>query len=42
VQTGLEVEMSENVGYDRHAAEGRGSGNSRNGSYPNTVTTDIG
>jgi putative transposase len=42
LQTGLEVEMTDHVGYERHAVEGRGSGNSRNGSYPKTVTTDIG
>jgi putative transposase len=42
LQTGLEVEMSDHLGYDRHAVAGRGSGNSRNGSYPKTVTTEIG
>ena len=42
LQTGLEVEMTEHLGYERHAVEGRGSGNSRNGSYPKTVTTEIG
>src|SRR5438270_10202691 len=42
LQTGLEVEMSDHLGYEPHAAEGRGSGNSPNGSYPKTVTTDIG
>jgi putative transposase len=42
LQTGLEVEMSEHLGYDRHAVTGRGSGNSRNGSYPKQVTTEIG
>src|SRR6516162_8739550 len=42
LQTGLEVELTEHLGYERHAVEGRGSGNSRNGSYPKTVTTDIG
>ena len=42
LQTGLEVEMTDHLGYERHTAEGRGSGNSRNGSYPKTVTTDIG
>ena len=42
LQTGLEVEMSEYLGYERHAVEGRGSGNSRNGSTPKTVTTEIG
>ena len=42
LQTGLEVEMSEHLGYERHAVAGRGSGNSRNGSTPKTVTTEIG
>jgi putative transposase len=42
LQKGLEVEMTDHLGYDPHAVEGRGSGNSRNGSYPKTVTTDIG
>lgn len=42
LQTGLEVEMSQHLGYDRHAPEGRGSGNSRNGTTPKTVTTEIG
>jgi putative transposase len=42
LQTGLEVEMNDHLGYERHAVEGRGSGNSRNGSYPKTVTTEIG
>jgi hypothetical protein len=42
LQTGLEVEMSDHLGYEPHAAEGRGSGNSRNGRYPKTVTTEVG
>jgi transposase-like protein len=42
LQRGLEVELSEHLGYERHAVEGRGTGNSRNGSYPKTVTTEIG
>lgn len=42
LQTGLEVEMTDHIGYERHAVEGRGSGNSRNGSYPKTVTTEVG
>jgi putative transposase len=42
LQTGPEVEMTDHVGYKPHAVEGRGSGNSRNGSYPKTVTTEIG
>jgi transposase-like protein len=42
LQTGLEVEMTGHLGYEPHAVEGRNSGNSRNGSYPKTVTTEIG
>jgi putative transposase len=42
LQTGLEVEMTDHLGYEPHAVEGRRSGNSRNGSYPKTVTTEIG
>jgi putative transposase len=42
LQTGLEVEMSEHLGYERHDPVGRGSGNSRNGGYAKTVTTDVG
>jgi transposase-like protein len=42
LQTGLEVELADHLGYELHHPAGRGSGNSRNGSYPKTVTTDIG
>lgn len=42
LQTGLNVELTEHLGYQRHAVAGRGSGNSRNGSYPKTVTTEVG
>ena len=42
LQTGLEIELTDHLGYEAHAVEGRGSGNSRNGSYPKTVTTEIG
>lgn len=42
LQRGLEVEMAEHLGYERRAIEGRGSRNSRNGTYPKTVTTEIG
>ena len=34
--------MTDHLGYEPHAVEGRGSGNSRNGTYPKTVTTEIG
>ncbi len=42
LQTGLEVEMTEHLGYERHGADGRGSGNSRNGTTPKRVKTEIG
>lgn len=42
LQGALESEITEHLGYQRHAVEGRGSGNSRNGSYAKTVRTEIG
>jgi putative transposase len=42
LQTGLEVEMAEHLGYGPHERAGLGSGNSRNGAYDKTVTTEIG
>lgn len=42
LQAGLDVEMTEHLGYEPYESEGRGSGNSRNGAYPKTVTTDVG
>jgi putative transposase len=41
LQTGLEVEMTEHLGYEPHE-RGRGGGNARNGAYDKTVTTEIG
>jgi len=38
----LEAEMTEHLGYEPNAAEGRGSGNSRNGHTHKTVTTESG
>lgn len=38
----LELEMEEHLGYPPHAAEGRGSGNSRNGTTGKTVRGDFG
>lgn len=42
LETGLEVEMEDHVGYAKHAAEGRNHGNSRNGTRSKTVITEIG
>ena len=38
---GLEVEITEQLGYAGHTAEGRGSGNSSNRTNPKRVTTEI-
>ena len=42
LETGLQVELSEHLGYDKHAVEGRNGGNSRNGTRSKTVLTEIG
>jgi putative transposase len=39
---GLEVEMTDHLGYEKGDPVGWGSGNNRNGSYPKTVQTDAG
>jgi transposase-like protein len=42
LDTALEAEMSEHVGYDRHKPVGRDGGNPRNGTRTKTVLTEIG
>src|SRR5215212_3816545 len=42
LETALDTEMTEHLGYDRHDPAGRGSGNSRNGMRTKTVFTEIG
>jgi putative transposase len=42
LELGLEVEMTEHLGYEKHSVDGHRSGNSRNGSRSKTVLTDIG
>ena len=42
VERALEGEMVEHVGYKPHAAEGRGSGNSRNGKTAKTIQSEAG
>lgn len=42
LEAGLEAELAEHLGYDKHSPAGRGSGNSRNGSRAKTVITDVG
>jgi putative transposase len=40
LETALEEEISEHLGYDKHAVEGRNGANSRNGRRTKTVLTD--
>lgn len=42
LETALEAEMDEHLGYEKHDVSGRGSGNSRNGTRTKTVLTEIG
>jgi putative transposase len=42
LETALEAEMSEHLGYDKHDVAGRTGGNSRNGTRAKTVLTEIG
>jgi transposase-like protein len=40
LETALDEEMAEHLGYDKHAVAGRNGGNSRNGTRAKTVLTD--
>ena len=42
LETALEAEMTEHLGYEAHDATGRDGGNSRNGTRTKTVLTEIG
>jgi transposase-like protein len=42
IETMLESELSEQLGYEPYEAKGRNSGNSRNGHYPKKVRTSAG
>ncbi|GAA2780435.1 IS256 family transposase [Kitasatospora paracochleata] len=42
LERALEAEMTQHLGYEKHDPAGRGSGNSRNGTSPKTVLTDVG
>jgi transposase-like protein len=42
LESALEGELTEQLGYDAHDPAGRGSGNSRNGTRSKTVVTEIG
>jgi transposase-like protein len=42
LESALEGEITDHVGYDKHDAAGRNNGNSRNGTRAKTVLTDVG
>lgn len=42
VERALEAEMSDHLGYEAYAPEGRGTGNSRNGKTKKTIQSDAG
>jgi putative transposase len=42
LETALDAEMDEHLGYEKHDPAGRNSGNSRNGMRSKTVLTEIG
>ena len=42
VERALGAELTHHLGYDKHAVDGRGTGNSRNGTTPKTLKTDQG
>ena len=42
LETALEAEVSDHLGYDKHDRAGRDGGNSRNGVRTKTVLTEIG
>ncbi len=42
LETGLNAELTDHLGYEPHAVTGRNSGNSRNGTFDKTVTTEVG
>jgi transposase-like protein len=42
LESALEGEITDHLGYDKHDPAGRGTGNSRNGMRTKTVLTDVG
>jgi transposase-like protein len=42
IETALEAELTEDLGYEPHEVAGRNSGNSRNGTRSKTVVTEVG
>ena len=42
LERGMQTELTGHLGYDKHDPAGAGSGNSRNGTTPKTVATEVG
>lgn len=42
LESALEGEIADHLGYEKHDAAGRGSGNSRNGGRAKTMPADVG
>lgn len=42
LERGLQAELTSHLGYDKHQSAGRGTGNSRNGTSPKTLQTEVG
>jgi putative transposase len=42
VERAIDAELTDHLGYEKHAVGGRGTGNSRNGTTPKTLKTDQG
>ena len=42
LERGMQVELTEHLGYEKHDPAGRGSGNSRNGTVPKRIDTEDG
>ena len=42
IERALQAELTDHLGYDKHAAAGRDSGNARNGTSAKTLKTDQG
>ena len=40
IEAMLKAEMEEHLGYSKHSLDGNNSGNSRNGTFPKTITTE--
>lgn len=42
LERAMRAELTEHLGYEKHAPQGKNSGNSRNGCYKKTITGDFG